>query len=75
MLMLPKVMDGFAATTKIREMEKRWRLARTKIVALTGVTSAEAKQRAFDCGVDEYFAKPVRMQELRELLQRSEADV
>lgn len=51
-------MDGFAATSKIRQTEKKRRLPRTMIVALTGLTSAESRARAFDAGVDEYRAKP-----------------
>ncbi|KAF2723364.1 hypothetical protein K431DRAFT_292738 [Polychaeton citri CBS 116435] len=62
------IMDGFAATAKIREEEKRGRHPRTSIVALTGVTNADARENAFNNGVDEYFAKPVRMNELRSLV-------
>jgi CheY-like chemotaxis protein len=51
-------MDGFVATGKIRQTEKKRRLSRTMIVALTGLTSAESRNRAFDAGVDEYYAKP-----------------
>lgn len=64
------VMDGFTATSKIRAFEGKQRLPRTRIVALTGVTNQEAKRQAFDAGVDEYYAKPVRMKELKELVDR-----
>ncbi|EME44857.1 hypothetical protein DOTSEDRAFT_70797 [Dothistroma septosporum NZE10] len=66
------VMDGFTATMKIRALENKQRLPRTRIVALTGVTNQEAKRQAFDAGVDEYYAKPVRMKELRELVNRTQ---
>lgn len=65
-------MDGFTATSKIRALETRQRLPRTRIVALTGVTTDQAKRQAFDVGVDEYYAKPVRMKELRELVDRTQ---
>lgn len=55
---LQPVMDGFTAISRIRQTEKRRRLPRTMIVSLTGLTSAEARTRAFDAGVDEYRAKP-----------------
>ena len=54
------VMDGFTSTIKIREHEKKTSSKRTTIVALTGVTSGEAKARAFDCGIDgEYILTPI----------------
>ncbi len=61
------VMDGFEATAKIREVETERRLPRCMIVALTGVTSADAIERAQACGVDRYFTKPIRMKALGEL--------
>ncbi|KAF2161381.1 hypothetical protein M409DRAFT_28115 [Zasmidium cellare ATCC 36951] len=64
------ILDGFAATSKIREHEKKRKLDRTAIVALTGATTEESRKRAFDCGVDEYYAKPVRMTELKKLVNR-----
>lgn len=64
------ILDGFAATAKIREYEKKRKLDRTAIVALTGATTGESRKRAFDSGVDEYYAKPVRMAELKKLVNR-----
>jgi CheY-like chemotaxis protein len=62
-----QVMDGFTATSKIRDFENEEDLPRCAIVALTGVTSAEATERAHACGVDRYFTKPIRMNTLKEL--------
>ena len=67
------VMDGLTATAKIRETEMKQSLPPTMIAALTGVTSAKSKEHAFDCGVDEYLTKPVRINELRELVGRSQS--
>lgn len=40
------VMDGLTATTKIRETERRRKMPRCHIAALTGVTSEVAQQQA-----------------------------
>ena len=65
------IMDGFTATAKIRETERQRRLPRTRIVALTGVTSEESKQRAFSSGIDEFYSKPVHLKELRDLVDQA----
>lgn len=57
-------MDGFEATAKIREFERSSKLRRVNIAALTGVTSAEARTRAKDAGVNVYVTKPIRMKDL-----------
>lgn len=64
------IMDGFTATAKIRETERKRHLPRCPIVALTGVTSDDAKRRAFASGVDELFSKPVHMKEVKDLMDR-----
>ena len=67
------VMDGYTATSKIRETARLRRLPRTTIVAVTGVTNAEAKQRAFESGVDEYRTKPIHMKALKKLIDSAQA--
>lgn len=62
------IVDGFAATAQIREHEKKIGNHRTFIAALTGATTEGSRKRAFDFGVDEYYAKPVRMADLRKLV-------
>lgn len=65
------VMDGFTATVKIRETERRRKIdPKCHIAALTGVTSEEAKQQAFTSGIDEFYSKPVGMREVKELLAK-----
>ncbi|GAB7355288.1 hypothetical protein MBLNU459_g5828t1 [Dothideomycetes sp. NU459] len=63
------VMDGFAATEGIRaaEQENGWK--RCLIVALTGVASQEARDKAFACGVDTFMTKPASMQTLRTIVE------
>ncbi|KAK5131992.1 hypothetical protein LTR08_000412 [Meristemomyces frigidus] len=62
------IMDGFISTSKIREVERKKRLLRCTIVALTGVTSADSRETALRAGVDKYFTKPIRMKELSTLV-------
>ncbi|KAK1069638.1 hypothetical protein LTR74_004751 [Friedmanniomyces endolithicus] len=62
------IMDGNQATAKIRELERKQKLARTTIVAITGVTSAASRKISFDSGVDTYLTKPVKMKEVRALI-------
>ncbi|KAK4546286.1 hypothetical protein LTR36_001963 [Oleoguttula mirabilis] len=62
------VMDGFTCTAKIRELERKRRLPRCMIVALTGVTSSESRESALDVGVDKYFTKPIRMKDISTLV-------
>lgn len=61
-------MDGFEATAKIREFERKRKTQRTPIAAITGVTSAEARARAMDAGVDRYLTKPIKMQDVAKLI-------
>lgn len=62
------VMDGFSSTASIRELERKKKLARCTIVALTGVTSAGERDSATQCGVDRVVTKPIRMADLTTLL-------
>lgn len=48
--------------------EQKRKIRNTTIVALTGVTSSEARNRAIDAGVDEYLTKPARMKDVTALI-------
>lgn len=63
-----KQMDGFEATAQIREFERKRRIPKTIISAITGVTSAEARARAMDAGVDRYLTKPIKMHDVAKLI-------
>lgn len=63
------IMDGNEATIKMRELERQQKRSRTTIVAITGVTSAAARKRSFDCGVDTYLTKPVRMGDIKAIVE------
>ena len=62
------VMDGYTATLHIRDRERRQRLPRTPIVALTADAYEEDAQRAIDVGMDAHLTKPYTREQLRELL-------
>lgn len=62
------VMNGKESTAKIREFEREQQLGKTCIVALTGVTSPQARQECLDCGMDRFFTKPIRMKDLSALV-------
>jgi CheY-like chemotaxis protein len=63
-------MDGFEATGRIREREKREQLEHLHIIALTAHAMAGDRQKCLDAGMDDYLSKPVRLQELQKALQR-----
>jgi len=66
------IMDGFTATETIRVLEEKNRWRRCMIIALTGVASAEARQRAFTSGVDTFLTKPASMQKLKGIVEELE---
>ena len=61
-------MDGFQATEAIRVAEGTGR--RIPIVALTASVMQEDRNAARDADMDDYLAKPVRINELRAVLDR-----
>ena len=63
------IMDGMEATREIRKVEQgRPRRRRAMIIALTGLGSATSQKDAFDSGVDMFLTKPVRLKDLRKIL-------
>ncbi|MCF8303690.1 MAG: tetratricopeptide repeat protein [Bacteroidales bacterium] len=57
------VMDGYEATRKIREFNKE-----VKIIAQTAYALEGDRERALEAGCDEYISKPIKKEELLELL-------
>ncbi|KAI7106992.1 hypothetical protein KC339_g2697 [Hortaea werneckii] len=68
------VMDGNEMTSAIRAEERKCKLPRTTIVAVTGVTNAAAKKTSFDSGVDQLCTKPVKMRDLSALVAKVRGD-
>jgi signal transduction histidine kinase/ActR/RegA family two-component response regulator len=63
------VMDGFKATAAIREKEKTTG-DHMPIIAMTGYAMKGDRQRCLDAGMDDYICKPIRSQELYEIVER-----
>jgi signal transduction histidine kinase/DNA-binding response OmpR family regulator len=61
-------MDGFAATREIRRTEKNGE--RIAIIAMTAEALAGAREQCFAAGMDDYIAKPVRLDDLSVAVQK-----
>jgi CheY-like chemotaxis protein len=60
-------MDGFEATTKIRELEKNGFLpgrSRVPVIALTANALSEDRARCLAAGMDDYLTKPLQPEKL-----------
>lgn len=62
------VLDGYAATQRIREREARLRTARVPIVALTANAFDEDAALSLAAGMDAHLSKPYTREQLRALL-------
>lgn len=64
-------MDGFEATRLIRQLESQGNLrGRLPIVALTANAVKGDQERCTDAGLDDYFSKPVQMQQIASMLDK-----
>jgi diguanylate cyclase (GGDEF)-like protein len=61
------VMDGYAATRQIRELEADRQIP---IIAMTAAIGDEERERALAAGFTDFLHKPVRLEALRALLAR-----
>ncbi|PKY02327.1 sensor histidine kinase/response regulator [Aspergillus campestris IBT 28561] len=62
------IMDGIVSSSKIREYEEQHGLARTAIMAVTGVASSTMQQQAFAAGIDDYLVKPLSLHDLKRIM-------
>lgn len=61
-------MDGYEAA---RQLHRRWAAdQRPRLIAMTGNAMQGDKERCLEAGMDDYIAKPVRVEDLRGALER-----
>jgi response regulator RpfG family c-di-GMP phosphodiesterase len=65
------VMNGFEATRQIRKEEENADLLPSQIIALTGLGSEAAQIEASAAGFDMYLKKPVKLKEIRAILNQA----
>jgi CheY-like chemotaxis protein len=69
------VCDGFEATRLIRSLEKLQQsistppVARSRVVALTGVFSFKDTQAAKAAGIDDFLTKPMKLSALASMMK------
>ena len=61
-------MDGYDASAELRRREGGRR--RTTIIALTADAREGTRERCLQAGMDDYIVKPVKMEDLRQALQK-----
>jgi CheY-like chemotaxis protein len=61
-------LDGFEATARIRASESPDH--RTPIIAMTASAMRGDRERCLAAGMDDYISKPIRIEELRTVLER-----
>ena len=64
-------MDGFAATREIRKRERQDGLTCIPIVALTANAMRSDEQACYDAGMNSWVTKPVKLAELKQVLQQA----
>jgi len=61
-------MNGFEATVAIRQWEQEGNRKPIPIIALTAHIMDEHKERSLRCGMNAHLAKPIELNELRDIL-------
>lgn len=62
------VMDGIEATKIIRDRDSSVRDHSIPIVAMTAHTAEEDRERCIQAGMDDYIAKPIKPEQLKEVI-------
>lgn len=62
------ILDGYAAASQIRTLDHDAR--HTTIIAMTAHASASDRRRCLDAGMNDYLPKPVRFEDLRDMLDK-----
>jgi PAS domain S-box-containing protein len=64
------IMDGYAATQRIREWEREKEAKPTPVIALTAYARQNEIERSQNCGCTAHLTKPIRRKTLLEVLRR-----
>lgn len=64
------VMDGLEATRNIRQIEDKYDLGQTPIIALTAHAFTQHKEECLAAGCDEFLSKPVKKRELLHVVEK-----
>ena len=64
-------MDGYAATRRIRQWEGPHPAHRIRIVAMTANALQGEREKCLEAGMDDYIAKPVKLEDLKAALERN----
>ncbi|WPL10411.1 response regulator [Thiorhodovibrio litoralis] len=64
------VVNGYAATERIRNWERETARPRLPIIALTAAAYKEDRQRCLNVGMDDVLTKPVMVDALKAMLDR-----
>jgi CheY-like chemotaxis protein len=62
------IMDGYEATRRLRALQSR--SSRLPIVAMTAGALQEDKESSLEVGMDDYLAKPIKWDDLKEILYK-----
>ena len=62
------IMDGYEATQMIRRIEKEANQIQTRIIALSANILAGEREKCIAAGMDDYLAKPFRIEQLLTLI-------
>jgi CheY-like chemotaxis protein/HPt (histidine-containing phosphotransfer) domain-containing protein len=63
-------MDGFEATTKIRQLKNDLRTQQLPIIAMTANAMKGDREKCIAVGMDDFVSKPVKQEELAAVLRR-----
>jgi signal transduction histidine kinase/ligand-binding sensor domain-containing protein/CheY-like chemotaxis protein/HPt (histidine-containing phosphotransfer) domain-containing protein len=68
------VLDGFEATKKIREVEKKDGIEQTPIVALTAGFNKQDEEKCISAGMNHYLTKPFSIADIENAIQKYSKD-
>lgn len=63
-------MDGYQATAAIRQQETSQNLLHKPIIAVSAYDMPEERRRMQECGMDQFLPKPIKLEELSNLLNQ-----